>query len=127
MKLRNDYYNKLMNNIESVMQSQLDLRTEQLNIRTLKSYEGFTDFFSNDYLSLAETPMPSDVKNKPGSSRLISGTTPLFLQLEEKCTEFFEGEAAILFNSGYDANIGVFSSIPQRGDMILYMKAHMRV
>ncbi|RYM30776.1 pyridoxal phosphate-dependent aminotransferase family protein [Brumimicrobium glaciale] len=109
-----------MNNIESIMKAQLDLRTEQLNIRTLESHDGFTDFFSNDYLSLVEIPTPLHIIDKPGSSRLISGTTPLFLKLEKKCAEFFDDEAALAFNSGYDANIGVFSSIPQRGDMILY-------
>ena len=109
-----------MNNIESIMRSKLDERTKQLNIRQLVSYEGFTDFFSNDYLSLVKILLPSPVEDKPGSSRLISGTTPLFLELEEKCAAFFEDEAALVFNSGYDANLGVFSCVPQRGDMILY-------
>lgn len=102
------------------MKSALDKRTIELNIRKLRSYEGFTDFFSNDYLSLVEMQSPKDVDEKPGSSRLISGTTNSILKLEQKCAQFFNDESALIFNSGYDANVGVFASIPQRGDMILY-------
>jgi len=35
-------------------------------------------------------------------------------------SEFHNAEAALIFNSGYDANVGLFSSVPQRGDIILY-------
>jgi 8-amino-7-oxononanoate synthase len=40
--------------------------------------------------------------------------------LEERLKEFFGVEAALLFNSGFDANVGFFASIPQRGDVIVY-------
>lgn len=109
-----------MNAIEALMKSKLDLRTQQLNIRKLRPFDEFTDFFSNDYLSLVNIASPKDIADQPGSSRLISGTTHLIVALEEKCTSFFNDEAALLFNSGYDANIAIYSSIPQRGDIILY-------
>src|SRR5690606_18769580 len=39
---------------------------------------------------------------------------------EDYIKEFHGSEAALIYNSGYDANIGFFSSVPQRGDIILY-------
>ena len=53
-------------------------------------------------------------------SRLISGTQNSTLEVERELAAFFEVEAALMFNSGYDANIGFFSAIPQRGDTIVY-------
>ncbi|MES2412106.1 MAG: aminotransferase class I/II-fold pyridoxal phosphate-dependent enzyme, partial [Bacteroidota bacterium] len=41
-------------------------------------------------------------------------------QLEQQLAEFYEGEAALLFNSGYDANLGILSSIPYSNATIIY-------
>ena len=42
------------------------------------------------------------------------------LRLAQYLSNFHKGESALIFNSGYDANVGFFSTIPQRGDTILY-------
>jgi 8-amino-7-oxononanoate synthase len=56
-----------------------------------------------------------------GSSgaRLTTGNTSLHEQLEKKLASFKKTESALLFSSGYLANIGVLSSIPGKGDVIL--------
>ena len=90
------------------------------------------DFYSNDYLGFArsETYYENFLNSlqeyqsvfKLGStgSRLISGNLPLFKKLEQEISQFHKADAGLIFNSGYNANLGVFSSIPQRGDVILY-------
>lgn len=58
--------------------------------------------------------------NGATGSRLLSGNHPLYRALETELCEFHQSEAALVFNSGYDANIGFFSSVPQRGDVVFY-------
>ena len=78
------------------------------------------DFSSNDYLGLSQS---STFKHKliefiesekylwSSSSRLISGTTPLHLEVENHVAEFLNRESALLFLSGYSANCGVISTL----------------
>ena len=89
------------------------------------------DFSSNDYLGFARS---SDLYDKAlawlaernlkvnGStgSRLISGNHSAVVEVEGQLARFHQADAALIFNSGYDANLGVFSSLPQRNDIILF-------
>ena len=114
----------------------LNERRSQDAFRRLRLPEGATDFCSNDYLGivtngLLENALPASVPN-PGSgplgrlthgsggSRLLAGNYPLIEATERTLAAFHQAEAGLLFNSGYDANTGVLSCIPQRGDTILY-------
>lgn len=91
------------------------------SLRSLSLFQGFSDFFSNDYLGLSKYAF---IKNSPHSgstgSRLLSGNSEQAEAAEHFIARFFHAEAALIFNSGYDANLGVFSAVPQRGDTILY-------
>lgn len=87
------------------------------NLRVLP--DNATDFCSNDYLGLAQLTIEMRPSGGTGS-RLISGTTQLILEAEQTVASYFNAEAALMFNSGYDANLGFFSAVPQRGDTILY-------
>ena len=86
----------------------------------------YINFSSNDYLGLASSPALaqaaiSSLKNFPfgaGASRLLSGGTELHRLLEEKIASFKGTESALLFNSGYHANIGVIPSLAGDGDVI---------
>jgi 8-amino-7-oxononanoate synthase len=60
------------------------------------------------------------LQNGATGSRLLSGNHRLYNIVEDVLSNFHNSEASIIYNSGYDANIGFFSSIPQRGDIILY-------
>lgn len=88
-----------------------------------------TDFTSNDYLSLSSSKhlrshfldklsTAPDILGSGGSRLLVNGQA--HANLEERLRQFFGGEAALLFNSGFDANVGFFSCIPQPGDAIVY-------
>ncbi|KAJ7706856.1 pyridoxal phosphate-dependent transferase [Mycena rosella] len=96
---------------------------------TLSSPSGLVDFNSNDYLSLASSPALRDVflrKLRAAPDILGSGGSRLLVNgqahsnLEARLAEFFGSPAAILFNSGFDANVGFFSCVPQLGDVMVY-------
>lgn len=80
------------------------------------------DFTSNDYLGLARVEAEENDGEGKGAtgSRLLSGNHPAHETLEAYCAELFQGDSALLFNSGYLANLGVLSCLPQRGDVLLY-------
>src|SRR3546814_14378332 len=54
-----------------------------------------------------------------GGSRLLRGNAPEHEALEEKAARFFGSEAALYFANGFAANVALFASLPQRGDLIL--------
>lgn len=82
---------------------------------------------SNNYLGLSSHPYVMEKAKEAmdrygsgaGASRLVSGTMKIHMELEERIADFKGREAAILFNSGYHANIGVITSLVGRGDTIL--------
>ncbi|KAJ0296940.1 hypothetical protein COL5a_010509 [Colletotrichum fioriniae] len=55
-----------------------------------------------------------------GGSRLLDGNVSLAESLERDIAAFHRGPAGLLFNSGFDANVGLFSCAPQAGDIIVY-------
>jgi len=89
-------------------------------LRSLSSFEGMVDFCSNDYLGMARTVVQPSIYKGGTGSRLISGNSKQAEEAEGFLASFFESEAALIFNSGYDANLGLFSSVPQKGDTVLY-------
>lgn len=97
-------------------------RREKGTFRSLSSSEGMIDFASNDYLGFARDEIALSPISEAGStgSRLISGNSSTAENTEGELARFFESESALCFNSGYDANLSIFSSIPQRGDVVLY-------
>ncbi len=95
-------------------------RKEEGTLRSLSSFEGMIDFFSNDYLGLSKVETKGKFQHGSTGSRLISGTSNNSLHAEKELASFFNAESALMFNSGYDANLGFFSSVPQRGDTIIY-------
>lgn len=90
------------------------------------------DFSSNDFLSLSTSSAyrnrflahlnsaPESFPLASGGSRLLDGNSVYAEELERFVAKFHEAPCALLFNSGYDANVGVLSCIPQPGDLILY-------
>lgn len=109
----------------------LDLRKENKTLRSLDSERNLIDFSSNDYLGFANSEIIFDKthqflinksikQNGATGSRLLSGNHNLYNQVEEMLCNIHQSESATIFNSGYDANLGLFSSIPQRGDVIIY-------
>jgi len=86
----------------------------------------YLDLSSNDYLGLSEHPRLKDASKKAidelgvsaSASRLLSGDLVLYHKLEEKIATFKGKESALIFNSGYQANVGIISAFCKRGDVI---------
>lgn len=116
---------------EQTLLSFLQKREADLSIRKLTNKDHLVDFCSNDYLGFSRSALlqhrvEEEVKqhhfHKQGAtgSRLISGNSEYIEQLEKYISEYHNAESSLIFNSGYDANIGLFSSVPQKGDLIIY-------
>ena len=107
---------------------QLKRRKENNSLRSLKVVDNLIDFSSNDYLGLARNAelankvhiKAKNQRNGSGGSRLLTGNNLFFEEAEKFLSEQFGAESTLLFNSGYDANLAVLSSIPQRGDIVFY-------
>lgn len=99
--------------------------------KELPVFNNLVDFSSNDYIGFSKSDMifkhshfylleNEILQNGATGSRLISGNHSLFQIAENALAIFHDVEATLIFNSGYDANIGFFSTIPQENDVILY-------
>ena len=75
-------------------------------------------FSSNDYLALAALPAPVDEAGS-GASRLVAGDRPVHAQLERAAAELVNQPSALVFTSGYAANVGVLSALAGPGDRII--------
>jgi glycine C-acetyltransferase len=121
------------------IQDELDaLRAQGLftTIRTLSSPQGawldvdgrrVLNFCSNNYLGLANHPRLKDAARQaiethgvgPGAVRTIAGTMDLHLELERRLAEFKGVEAAISFQSGFNANLAVIPALVSGEDVII--------
>ena len=117
-----------MNRVEQYLASKLQERVQAGNLRKLTTQTAPTDLFSNDYLGLVTTgtlavlmqPAQSGFHTTGSTgSRLLSGNSEQAEILEQTIATFHKAEAALLFNSGYDANISLLSSITGRNTTIL--------
>jgi 8-amino-7-oxononanoate synthase len=117
-------------NFPNSLQAALDKRKQESLLRKLHPENKLIDFCSNDYLgfsrsqelhSLTQSKL-SIYGNANGAtgSRLISGNTTAIENLENKIAKFHSAEAGLIFNSGYDANLGLLSAIGKREDVFLF-------
>jgi 8-amino-7-oxononanoate synthase len=120
-----------MKNLPQNLSEKLEIRKQNNALRQLPNATSLTDFASNDYLGWSQSELIFDethqllldrnIKNNGATgSRLLSGNHQLYTETEDFIARFHQSESALIFNSGYDANVGFFSSVPQRGDLILY-------
>ena len=96
----------------------------------------YVSFTSNDYLGLASRPEVVEAAaaaasrwgTGSGSARLLHGSAPPHERLEERLAEWTRRPAALLFSSGYMANLGVISSLVGGGDAVFYdQRAHASI
>jgi len=108
-------------NIHDKIRAKLESRKQSNSLRSLRNRKGLVDFCSNDYLGFAKDLRVESARLQGATgSRLISGNSEQFERLETKIAAFHKTEAGLIFNSGYDANIGLFSCIADKGDTIIY-------
>ena len=117
---------------------QLDSKIENHNLRTLREYcpldavrvkrddKEYLMMASNNYLGLTfdtrviEGALKGTQQYGTGSggSRLVSGTFPLFTELEKELAKFKNTEKALVFNTGYMANVGTISAVADKNTII---------
>lgn len=100
----------------------LEERKQQSLFRSLKTSNNLTDFCSNDYLGFSQkiNQYSGNYGSPSGAtgSRLLAGNTQFVEDLEQEIADFHGAEAGLIFNSGYDANVGLLSCLPQKNDLL---------
>ena len=111
-------------------QESLDKRKEEGTLRRLKLQSNGIDFYSNDYLGFAKskelqylllqkiTDNPQLLSGSTGS-RLISGNSDIAVSVENEIAQKHQFDSALLFPSGYNANLALFSTLPNRHDVVI--------
>lgn len=123
-----EFYQKTLNSLE-----------EKSHFRFVKDFEDKDEKYiwiqgkkllnisSNNYLGFADNQkiteeflnfVGTDFSLGSASARLLTGSLPIYKELELSICDLFNKESALVFNSGYHANVGISSSIAQKGDVI---------
>jgi 8-amino-7-oxononanoate synthase len=120
-----------MKKLPEILSNKLALRLQNNALRQLPKATNLIDFASNDYLGFSNSQSifeethqylvaNNQIQNGATGSRLLSGNHSVYQEAERLITQFHQSPAALIFNSGYDANVGFFSAVPQKGDLILF-------
>lgn len=120
-----------MKKLPEILFNKLNVRLQNNALRKLPQETDLVDFSSNDYLGFSNSKLIFDtthqyllehnqIQNGATGSRLLSGNHSIYKTVEDYITQFHQAQSALIFNSGYDANVGFFSAVPQKGDLILY-------
>ena len=117
-------------NLPNHLLTALSEREQKGMLRKLNTHFPSIDFCSNDYLGFSKlgllsrkleiSNLNSELSHGSSGSRLISGNSYFIESAEKEIALFHHAESALIFNSGYDANLGLFSSVPQKEDVILF-------
>lgn len=115
---------------DQFLQERLDRATSRDQLRSLpRRATALVDFCSNDYLGLSRQDLTDntriqlafqDARCGSTGSRLLSGNSEAIERLEDIARTRHRAEAALVFNSGYDANLGLMSSLPRDAVQIFY-------
>ena len=120
----------MKDSVGQILSERLAVHQQNGLLRQLKLVNQKVDFCSNDYLGFARSSAlkllihqahaeQPETHNGATGSRLLAGHTLLAQELEEELARFYQTEAALVFNSGYDANLGLLACLPRAGDTLL--------
>lgn len=117
----------------------LDLLKQASHFRDIRDFEAKDEKYiyykgkkllnlsSNNYLGLADNKSVTDrfisetgdeYSFGSASARLLTGTLPVYKELEKLISDMYKSGGTLLFNSGYHANVGINSSLTGKGDVI---------
>ena len=99
------------------LETKLEIRKRNNALRKLAAPNNLIDFSSNDYIGFSKNKaifeeihqylLDKDcLQNGATGSRLISGNHKMYQEAENYIAQFHQSESALIFNSGYDANVG---------------------
>ena len=120
-----------MKKLPETLFNKLAVRMQNNALRQLPKATDLVDFASNDYLGFSNSNTIFEnthqyllehnlIQNGATGSRLLSGNHSVYQAAEDYIAQFHQADSALIFNSGYDANVGFFSAVPQKGDLIVY-------
>jgi 8-amino-7-oxononanoate synthase len=120
-----------MKRVPKSLTLKLEQREQNNSLRKLSLSNNLVDFASNDYLGFSKSESIFNrthsflidnniIQNGATGSRLLSGNHAVYEEAENFISKFHQSESALLFNSGYDANVGFFNAVPQHNDVILF-------
>ena len=113
---------------ENFLNQKLEERLAVHAFRSLSLGGDGSDFSSNDYLGIVKNGLIEELlqgrqfAHGSTGSRLLSGNYSMVERAENEIADFHDATAALIFNSGYDANFGLMACVAQRSDLILYDK-----
>jgi 8-amino-7-oxononanoate synthase len=121
----------MADSFQELLQKKLEARERAGLMRFLKKENpALIDFASNDYLGLARSSELQSLidaemakhsfYNGSTGSRLLTGNLEYTQAVEHYLAGFFQSKSALIFNSGYTANLAVLSSLPGKNDTIIY-------
>ncbi len=124
-----DYQDQLNNLIDTNSYRKIPEITEKRGKYVIVDGKQLLNFSSNDYLNLstneelaqefvAEFSENPQFQFSSASARLLSGTTSVYRDLEKVLAELLHKDSALIFNTGYQCNLGVISTLTGRGDVI---------
>ncbi|KAL6708029.1 hypothetical protein ACN47E_003463 [Coniothyrium glycines] len=116
------------------LEESLDIRRSDkaiFNVHKNEPHPESIDFSTLDFLHLSksgsirkafleELAANPDFELSAGGSRLLNGNNPYTEAAEKQIAEFHNAETALLFHSGFEANVAIMGAIPRPGDAILY-------
>jgi len=110
---------------EDFLNKKLQDRIDANALRSLIVNKNKIDFCSNDYLGIVKNKLieklaSPNLSHGSTGSRLLSGNYELIEETEKMIAGFHYAEAGLILNSGYDANTGILSCVPQKNDTIIY-------
>src|ERR1700680_3839479 len=117
---------KSVSELSRRIDGELAALASQGQLRKLGEIKG-VNLCSNDYLGLSTDPrlreavasaLATGLPVASTGSRLLSGNAEVWEHLESELAQFIRSEAALYFNSGYSANVGVLSALIQPGDVV---------
>jgi 8-amino-7-oxononanoate synthase len=132
--VRDRFLNRVQAKIEDararLLLRELDCRQSMQAAETTINHQKVVNFTSNDYLGLASDPSVIDRVSRElpvygfgsGSAALLSGRSSLHEELEVRLAAFVGAESALLFSSGYMANLGAIQALTSAKDMIFHDK-----
>ena len=124
-----DFQNELNKLKESDTYRQIPNISEKDGEYVVINDEKLLNLSSNDYLNISTNEnlakefmeyfcSNSQCQFSSASARLLSGTTSVYRDLEKVLSELFHKDAALIFNTGYQCNLGVISTLARRGDVV---------
>lgn len=119
-----------MSFINQYLSQRLKERSTENNLRRLFVDESSVDFTSNDYIGLSRLQsfhdsIEEEIKAQEflnygaTGSRLLAGNSDYTLLVEKEIATFHKAESCLIFNSGFDANYGLLSSLPSKNALLI--------